>query len=1024
MASPAALGRYSSYMVHVIIGLATLAAFVGVPSLALAQGTKAGVVTTLEGAATATRPAAPQPVGLRFKDDVFLRDRITTGDRSLARMLLGGTAVVTVRERSTLTISELPGRSIVELDSGKIALAVARERMRPGEQVEIRTPNALAAVRGTVVVAEVTRATAQIGGPPPTATTAFHVLRGDALAAGMDPATQNLLGPLQALTRLQSFILTGTAAPRIVPITPGQLPLILAGLQRRALAALGAANGSELRDQAVQITTALVATLLGGLPSSQPPVEPPPAILQSGPDHQAAAEQIEGRGRSGGSGAGSGDGGGVAPPGGGGGGGTDSGGGTGGGGTGGGGTGGGGTGGGGTGGGGTDGGGTGGGGTDGGGGTPAPDLPEVTVSAENRTLGAGVALQSFSGTSTRTQMSTDVLVTSGATVTKTAVDGVIQVAPGANASLASPLLTVNGGSSVNTVNPGLNAMIGTVTLSDVARAVAITPDGTRAYVVAGASSGFVDVVNTATNTVIATINVGSSPSDVAITPDGTRAYVINGGTFSVIDTATNTIVATALLSGLNKIAIGPDGTRAYATSSSGISVVNTANNSVVAFISQSGVQGLAVTPDGGRIYASVQSTGAFVSVIDTTTNTVSTLISGSFSAPTAVAVSRDGARAYVADGTAVRVINTLNNTVIGGLVFASGTLEGLALTPDGSRLYATDSTNTAVYVLNTATPDLVTVASINLTGTTGLDARGVAVSPDGSRVYVAVDDTRGLNAQALVVIDANPGASLLSVSGGGRLTSTATDPLIQFASGTVTLGAEVVSLAGRATATTSEVADGVTLTLGTDQPLQTAGALIQASASSVSARRALLLDTALLAASAPILSLTAGSTFTTTIDAIDLLQKAKLTSVGPLARLDASTLTVNAGAAIRVTGGSLLRVTGDLLELNNAAIMNVSSGPVLRVSGNSVVNVTGAFVNFGGTGNNSINVTNTLCQSACSMVGGIPVFLQGGASASQVSIGANAIRNPSLGSIVRSNSSLTAVIVVDGPSSRVTIAGP
>src|SRR5262249_30732205 len=35
------------------------------------------------------------------------------------------------------------------------AVAVARERMRPGDLVEVRTPNAVAGVRGTVIVAEV-----------------------------------------------------------------------------------------------------------------------------------------------------------------------------------------------------------------------------------------------------------------------------------------------------------------------------------------------------------------------------------------------------------------------------------------------------------------------------------------------------------------------------------------------------------------------------------------------------------------------------------------------------------------------------------------------------------------------------------------------------------------------------------------------------------------------------------------------------------------------------------------------------
>ena len=48
------------------------------------------------------------------------------------------------------------------------------------------------------------------------------------------------------------------------------------------------------------------------------------------------------------------------------------------------------------------------------------------------------------------------------------------------------------------------------------------------------------VINTATNQVISTIGVGSSPQGLAISPDGTKAYVANGGsnTVSVINTAT------------------------------------------------------------------------------------------------------------------------------------------------------------------------------------------------------------------------------------------------------------------------------------------------------------------------------------------------------------------------------------------------------------------------------------------------------------------------------------------------------
>src|SRR2546425_811443 len=104
------------------------------PTLAWGQAEKVGVVTTLEGNVTARRAVLPLPVPLKFKDDVFFRDTITTGDQSLARVLLGGKSIVTVRERSVVTITESPGRSFISLESGKIGLAGWPDHGGPGEQ--------------------------------------------------------------------------------------------------------------------------------------------------------------------------------------------------------------------------------------------------------------------------------------------------------------------------------------------------------------------------------------------------------------------------------------------------------------------------------------------------------------------------------------------------------------------------------------------------------------------------------------------------------------------------------------------------------------------------------------------------------------------------------------------------------------------------------------------------------------------------------------------------------------------------
>ena len=130
---------------------------------------------------------------------------------------------------------------------------------------------------------------------------------------------------------------------------------------------------------------------------------------------------------------------------------------------------------------------------------------------------------------------------------------------------------------------------------------------TRAYVT-NYVDNTVSVIDTATNTVVATVPVGVQPFGVAITPDGTRAYVADAnclpfcgsGRLSVIDTASNTVVATIPVGvGSSGVATTPDGTRVYVTNqiSNTVSVIDSATNTVVATVPV-GVDplGVAITP--------------------------------------------------------------------------------------------------------------------------------------------------------------------------------------------------------------------------------------------------------------------------------------------------------------------------------------------------------------------------------------------------------------------------------------------
>jgi hypothetical protein len=194
---------------------APLAAFAQSPS-------SVGVVTALSGSADVIRANQPgNPAPLKFRDALFLRDKIRTKEESLVRVLLGGKAVMTIRERTELTITEDPGRpTIVEVASGKVALGVARQRMKPGEAIEVRTPNAIAAVRGTFLIVEVTpAATGQTGPGASTFATSVHVLTGivDVSAGAQQVRVTNLqsvtatganLGQLRQLSQAEARQLT------------------------------------------------------------------------------------------------------------------------------------------------------------------------------------------------------------------------------------------------------------------------------------------------------------------------------------------------------------------------------------------------------------------------------------------------------------------------------------------------------------------------------------------------------------------------------------------------------------------------------------------------------------------------------------------------------------------------------------------------------------------------------------------------------------------------------------------------
>ena len=163
------------------------------------------------------------------------------------------------------------------------------------------------------------------------------------------------------------------------------------------------------------------------------------------------------------------------------------------------------------------------------------------------------------------------------------------------------------------------------------------------------------------------------PVSVAVSPDSRTAYVANGDDYvSVISTATGIVTATIPVGPSDlfysyALAVIPDGKTLYLANGfdGSVWVISTATNTVTATIPDAGGVGLAVSPDGKTLY--VTDGGNLVYVICTATNTVTATFRSGTAGVLAVAFSRDGSAAYVANGfdNDVSVISTATDKVTG-----------------------------------------------------------------------------------------------------------------------------------------------------------------------------------------------------------------------------------------------------------------------------------------------------------------------------------------------------------------------
>ena len=219
-------------------------------------------------------------------------------------------------------------------------------------------------------------------------------------------------------------------------------------------------------------------------------------------------------------------------------------------------------------------------------------------------------------------------------------------------------------------------------------------------------------------------------------------------------------------------AVRGDQAFAYVTAAgaSQVVVIDTATQSVVQTVPTGTVRGVAVSADGTRLYVANGSAGnVLVYAIGATTGQLSqTATINGLNGPQGVAVSPDGSRLYVANfgANSISVINTATNAVVATVPAGNGPLN-VAVSPDGTRVYATNLGSNSVSVINTTNNSVVATVPV------GSGPDGVVVSPDGRFFFVASS-----NVNTVSVFDAITNTQIASspFAGGGVTRGLAVSP--------------------------------------------------------------------------------------------------------------------------------------------------------------------------------------------------------------------------------------------------------
>jgi YVTN family beta-propeller protein len=286
------------------------------------------------------------------------------------------------------------------------------------------------------------------------------------------------------------------------------------------------------------------------------------------------------------------------------------------------------------------------------------------------------------------------------------------------------IVTHNGDDSVSLIDTRHGEVAHTIVDVDEPFAVAVSDTGGRAYVsTASTAYDSILVFDMDANHVVAAHPVAHSVTDLAVSPDGMHVYAsrtaANGADVAILDTETGKedAIGIAATAGTTAqcVRVSPDGQRLYVAANGPFAaelvVIDARSNRVVNTIEiGSPIRDIALSRDGATAYVGScgPDFGAVLDVVDTRTGAVANTykigeIAGWL---TQLAVSRDGQRAYLVGDQNVTVWSTATHDVLGSIVVGARP-SCVTESPEGHRLYIADYAG-AITVLTTASTDAPT----------------------------------------------------------------------------------------------------------------------------------------------------------------------------------------------------------------------------------------------------------------------------------------------------------------------------